>query len=153
MINYIPLVSVDVITYLCVNSNADLAALITNFLVMNKKIYLYQIEPILTKTCLCIVGTEPVDGFPDSKVHGANMGPTWVLSAPRGPHVGPITLVIRVSIDTFFGICMSSVVVRAMRNGGSLFNMIMMTSSNGNIFRVTGPLCGEFPGFLWSASE
>ena len=45
----------------------------------------------------------------------------------------------------------------------------MMTSSNGNIFRVTGPLCGEFTGhrwiprtkaidaelwcFLWSASE
>ena len=25
--------------------------------------------------------------FPDSKVHGANMGPTWVLSAPDGPHV------------------------------------------------------------------
>ena len=47
--------------------------------------------------------------------------------------------------------------------------MDMMTSSNGNIFRVTGHLCGEFPGprwiprtkasdaelwhFLWSASE
>ena len=45
----------------------------------------------------------------------------------------------------------------------------MMTSSNGNIFRVTGPLCGEFTGpgefptqrpvtrsfdvYLWSASE
>ena len=26
---------------------------------------------------------------PDSKVHGANMGPTWVLSAPDGPHIGP----------------------------------------------------------------
>ena len=26
---------------------------------------------------------------PDSKVHGANMGPTLVLSAPGGPHVGP----------------------------------------------------------------
>ena len=26
----------------------------------------------------------------------------------------------------------------------------MMTSSNGNIFRVTGPLCGEFPGLRWS---
>ena len=25
----------------------------------------------------------------------------------------------------------------------------MMTSSNGNIFRVTGPLCGEFTGHLW----
>ena len=46
---------------------------------------------------------------------------------------------------------------------------LMMTSSNGNIFRVTGHLCGEFTGhrwiprtkasdaelwcFLWSASE
>ena len=27
--------------------------------------------------------------IPDSKVHGANIGPTWVLSAPDGPHVGP----------------------------------------------------------------
>ena len=25
-------------------------------------------------------------------------------------------------------------------------NQLMMTSSNGNIFRVTGPLCGEFTG-------
>ena len=25
----------------------------------------------------------------------------------------------------------------------------MMTSSNGNIFRVTGPLCGEFTGYQW----
>ena len=25
-------------------------------------------------------------------------------------------------------------------------NVVMMTSSNGNIFRVTGPLCGEFTG-------
>ena len=33
---------------------------------------------------------------PDSKVHGANMGPTWVLSAPVGPHVGPMKLAIRV---------------------------------------------------------
>ena len=32
---------------------------------------------------------------PDSKVHGANMGPTWVLSAPDGPHVGPWTLLSR----------------------------------------------------------
>ena len=26
------------------------------------------------------------------------------------------------------------------------FGFNMMTSSNGNIFRVTGPLCGEFTG-------
>ena len=29
---------------------------------------------------------------PDSKVRGANMGPTWVLPAPDGPHIAPWTL-------------------------------------------------------------
>ena len=33
--------------------------------------------------------------LPYSKVHGANMGLTWVLSAPDGPHVGPMNLAIR----------------------------------------------------------
>ena len=32
--------------------------------------------------------------IPDSKVHGANMGPTWVLSAPDGPHFGSVDLAI-----------------------------------------------------------
>ena len=32
---------------------------------------------------------------PDSKVHGANMGPTSILSAPDGPHVGHMNLAIR----------------------------------------------------------
>ena len=32
--------------------------------------------------------------IPDSKVHGANMGPTWVLSAPDGPHDGPMNIAI-----------------------------------------------------------
>ena len=32
---------------------------------------------------------------PDSKVHGANMAPTWVLSAPDEPHDGPTNLAIR----------------------------------------------------------
>ena len=31
-----------------------------------------------------------------SKVHGTNMGPIWVLSAPDGPHVAPINIAIRV---------------------------------------------------------
>ena len=55
------------------------------------------------------------------------------------------------------------------QEGSGMFGLIMMTSSNGNIFRVTGPLCGEFTGprwiprtkasdaelccFLWSAPE
>ena len=33
--------------------------------------------------------------IPDSNVHGANTGPTWVLSAPDGPHVGPMNYAIR----------------------------------------------------------
>ena len=34
--------------------------------------------------------------YPEHKVHGANMGPTWVLPAPEGLHVGPMNLAIRV---------------------------------------------------------
>ena len=39
---------------------------------------------------------------PDIKLHGANMGPTWVLSAPDGPHVGPMNIAIRagIKVDT-----------------------------------------------------
>ena len=31
---------------------------------------------------------------PDSKVHGANMGPIWGQQYPGGPHVGPLNFVI-----------------------------------------------------------
>ena len=40
------------------------------------------------------------DCMPDSKVHGSNMGPIWVLSAPDGPHVGLMNLVIRGTYST-----------------------------------------------------
>ena len=35
---------------------------------------------------------------PDSKVHWANMEPTWVMSAPDGPHVGQMNLAIGESL-------------------------------------------------------
>ena len=41
----------------------------------------------------------------DSKVHGANMGPTWVLSAPDGPHVGPMNLAIREVLSQTYAYC------------------------------------------------
>ena len=47
-----------------------------------------------SSNCQCF--QRNVQYYPDSKVHGANMGPTWVLSAPDGPHVGPMNLAIRV---------------------------------------------------------
>ena len=48
-----------------------------------------------------LIITYPLMYIPDSRVHGANMGPTWVLSAPDGPHVGLINLAIR---DDYFHI-------------------------------------------------
>ena len=37
--------------------------------------------------------------IPQSKVHGTNIRPTWVLSAPGGPHVGLVNLAIWGSND------------------------------------------------------
>ena len=34
------------------------------------------------------------DANPDSKVHGANMGPIWGRQDPGGPHVGPMNFAI-----------------------------------------------------------
>ena len=36
--------------------------------------------------------------FPDSKVHGAHIGPIWDRQDPGGPHVGPMNFVIWVTI-------------------------------------------------------
>ena len=43
------------------------------------------------------IGTEHVcmfRGVPDSKFHGANVGPIWGRQDPGGPHVGPMNLAI-----------------------------------------------------------
>ena len=34
------------------------------------------------------------DSIADSKVYGANMGPTWGRQDPDGPHVGPMHFAI-----------------------------------------------------------
>ena len=97
---------------------------------------------------------------PDSKVHGTNMGPTWVVSAPDGPHVDPMSLAIRKVLHVFARLALLVLerdkwTDRQKQQAypcGSLwfittvwYNIFsMMTSSNGNIFRITGPLWGEF---------
>ena len=40
------------------------------------------------------VGILKTEKVPDNKVHEANMGPTWVLSAPDGPLVVRMNLAI-----------------------------------------------------------
>ena len=61
------------ITYLKPNWNLDIRSLLSN-------------SDFIQHWILRII--------PDSKVHGANIGPTWVLSARDGPHVGPVNLAI-----------------------------------------------------------
>ena len=46
--------------------------------ITNRTIKLWFAYPVIS----------PLIEVPDSKVHGASMGATWVLSAPDGPHVG-----------------------------------------------------------------
>ena len=41
-----------------------------------------------------IMQTFTVETTPDSKVHGANMGPIWGRQDPGGPHFGPMNFVI-----------------------------------------------------------
>ena len=40
----------------------------------------------------CSLSFVPGKPIPDSKVHGANMGPMWGRQDPDGPHVGPMIL-------------------------------------------------------------
>ena len=65
--------------------------------VNNNQILWFKPEPRLKfghENCRAL---EPENSahYPDNKFHGANMGPTWVLAAPDGPHVGPMSLAIR----------------------------------------------------------
>ena len=54
-----------------------------------------------------------LSNFPESKVHGANVELTWVLSVPDGPHVGPMNLAISVHtkevVKLFLSVCRISV--------------------------------------------
>ena len=56
--------------------------------------------PIWCKSIIWTNGGLSLIGLPDSKVHWANMGPTWVLLAPAGPHVGPMNLAMRALRNT-----------------------------------------------------
>ena len=42
--------------------------------------------------------------YPDSKVHGGNMGPIWGRQDPGGPHVGPMNFAIWVKHDRVLSI-------------------------------------------------
>ena len=56
---------------------------------------------IICQTPMAVCGTV-IEIIPDSKIHRANMGPTWVLSAPDGPHVGSLNLANRDGMGKLF---------------------------------------------------
>ena len=44
---------------------------------------------------MSVISFWPVNiAYPDSKVHGANMGPIWDPQDPGGPHIGPMNIAI-----------------------------------------------------------
>ena len=56
--------------------------------------------------------------YPDSKVHGANMGPIWGRQDPGGPHIGPIN----------FAIWVTNSAVLKLPFASPLFPVILMAS-------------------------
>ena len=75
---------------------------------------------------------------PDNKVHGANMGPTWVPSAPYGPHFGPMNLAIR-AIPPDTSLLTASV--------GSLWNAIM---KHPGVYSTLSWCVQNFIGISWA---
>ena len=41
-----------------------------------------------------VIESDTGNSYPESKVHGANMGPNWGRQDPGGPHVGPVNIAI-----------------------------------------------------------
>ena len=65
-----------------------------------------------------------VKGGPDSKTHGANMGPIWGRRDPGGPHVGPMNFAI-------WGLTSPNAVIVA-----SFWFKITATSTKGQLVKV-----------------
>ena len=63
---------------------------------------------------------------PDSKVRGANMGPTWVLSAPDGPHVGSMSYQGSLCVQGMTWVCIA--VKTAPSQNGLKYQPIKMRS-------------------------
>ena len=65
---------------------------ISNFLKIPQILHMLSTKPCGVG---CISGMySMLYGVPDSKVHGASMGPIWGWQDPGGPHVGPMNLAI-----------------------------------------------------------
>ena len=95
--------------------------------------------------------------YPDSKVHGANMGPTWVLSAPDGQHVGIMNLAIRGSYTAGGNIALllrqicdyASQITDNLR-GCSFNSLFRLTLTKLSDICITDHLWGDSTGNQWT---
>ena len=51
----------------------------------------------------CVAQKGYLRNIPDSKVHGANMGPIWGRQGRGGPHAGPMNFAIWYYMLNWFG--------------------------------------------------
>ena len=73
-----------------------------NYLIKHILKMLYSTEIYMSQITKCVLHSNP-----DSKAHEANMGPTWVLSAPDGPNVGRIYVGVQGMAEYYYqSICM-----------------------------------------------
>ena len=64
--------------------------------------------------------------------------------------IGTVLIICYVAIwNQWVWLCKDSLPVQWENTSWTDAHLFMMTSSNGIIFRVTGPLCGEFTGHWW----
>ena len=78
-----------------------------------------------------------------TKIHGANMGHTWVLSAPGGPHVGLMNLAIWVTVPLCSDMDMLFHIAGLL--WGNPFVIIM--NSRQNSLHANDPLCIDMEMF------
>ena len=102
--------------------------------------FIYSHGPPISITIHCCY-----EQYQDSKMNGANMGPTWVLSAPDGPHAGPINLVIRLGLFITEHI---------------LLSLVHLNVKNGNMRKAFNKCCQHdrvthqaITGLMWNPSD
>ena len=86
--------------------------------------------------------------MPDSKVHGSNMGPIWVLSAPDGPMLASWTLLsevltVRVAVTDFFSGTQDTFVVRCKGRGAAV-TAVFLADAWAVLERLEVPFAGHF---------
>ena len=98
LIGWVPSIMVKIMNF----ETIHIGLIILCYWYSSALVALFQHGPrtaIWTSSWVTLLTMETAKGcqyYPESKVHGANMGPICVLSAADGPHVGPMNLAIRV---------------------------------------------------------